>query len=608
MKNDENMVFEVPFRPAYEISAAAGWGSAAGLCAVLAHSATLPMATLLATGGGCCGMAAIRLFQGITRYRQRESLWSSQLTFLPLAEAMPIYRAAIARDELWMGYGFDWTVSATEQAYHIARQGLDQVVKTPWRRQRAARGPHQGAYWLHALAAEQEITMPLGNTYGHVLIFGTTRAGKTRLFDNLITQAILRGEAVIIIDPKGDHDLRKNAERACRAMGQPERFVYFHPAYPETSACLDPLRNFNRGTELASRISALITKADGGADAFASFCWLALNTVIGGLHLIGERASLVKIRQYIESGIQPLALQGLRQYCEKHGNRDELSGFTANAKNNEIVGYINFYERVLVPRGLAHPDVGGLISMYHHDKDHFGKMVASLVPILSMLTSGPLKDMLSPTPGEGDNIITDTGRIIKNKQVLYIGLDSLSDSQVGTAIGALLLSDMVAVAGDRYNYGVGETPVNLFVDEAAEIINQPLIQLMNKGGGALIRVNIATQTVADLEARLGSKPRAEQVMGNANTVFALRVNDGATQKYLAEALPKVRVRQIQKQYSQGVGSTIQSSFSGGYSESLQDTSDYAITAANYGSLPPLHYFARLPGGRLVKGRVPILTE
>lgn len=604
--NRDNMVFEIPFRPPYELSAAVGWGTAAAISGWMAQAATLPAATFVIAGGACGVMGAVRLAQGVLRYRSRQALFGHKLLFLPWAKAEPQYRAAIRKDCLWMGYGFDWTVAATEQAYHIGRQGLDTIVAGAWWRRRPA--DNQGASWLHAMAPEKPVTMPLGNLFGHMLIVGTTRSGKTRLFDNLITQAILREESVIIVDPKGDHDLRKNAERACQIIGHPERFVYFHPAYPETSARIDPLRNFNRSTELASRIAALITRADGGADPFAAFSWQALNTVISALNIIGERASLVKVRRYIESGAHSLALSVLRQYCEQNASKEEIAPFMMkSAKGTELEGYKQCYNIVLAPKGKSTPEIDGLITMVTHDADHFGKMVASLIPTLGMLTSGPLKDLLSPTPGDDENVITDTGRIIRNKQVLYLGLDSLSDATVGTAIGALILSDLAAVAGDRYNYENDKVPVNLYVDEAAEVINQPLIQIMNKGGGALMRVTLATQTMADLEARLGSKARAEQVSANANTVVALRVNDGATQKYLSEALPKVRVRQIQKNYSQGVGPTLQETYGGGYAESLKDESEYAIAAAHLGSLPPLHYFARLPGGRLVKGRVPILV-
>jgi conjugal transfer pilus assembly protein TraD len=44
---------------------------------------------------------------------------------------------------------------------------------------------------------------------------------------------------------------------------------------------------------------------------------------------------------------------------------------------------------------------------------------------------------------------------IDRAQVVYLGLDSHSDTVVGSAIGTILVADLAAVAEDRYDYGVG---------------------------------------------------------------------------------------------------------------------------------------------------------
>jgi conjugal transfer pilus assembly protein TraD len=131
------------------------------------------------------------------------------------------------------------------------------------------------------------------------LIVGSTRVGKTRLFDVLIAQAIFRGETVIIIDPKGDHGLAQNARAVCDATGEGDRFVYFHPAHPDRSACIDPLRNWNRKTELASRVAALIP-SETGADPFTAFGWKVLNDITNGMIATGNRPNLVQLRRYVE--------------------------------------------------------------------------------------------------------------------------------------------------------------------------------------------------------------------------------------------------------------------------------------------------------------------
>lgn len=149
----------------------------------------------------------------------------------------------------------------------------------------------------------------VANLVGHTLLVGTTRVGKTRMMELLIGQAIMRGETVIIIDPKGDHALAENARKICAAMGCPERFVYFHPAHPEKSTPIDPMRNWNRRTELASRVAALIP-SETGADPFAAFGWKVLNDIVNGLVATGESPNLVHLKRYIEGGADRRAKQG----------------------------------------------------------------------------------------------------------------------------------------------------------------------------------------------------------------------------------------------------------------------------------------------------------
>jgi len=101
-------------------------------------------------------------------------------------------RRALAR------WGFAWERAQAQLTHELLRAGPSEVVRTP-------PTPTLGAHWLHGLAdRETPVWLPLAHTEGHILVAGTTGAGKTRLFDLLVTQAVLRGEAVVIIDPKGD--------------------------------------------------------------------------------------------------------------------------------------------------------------------------------------------------------------------------------------------------------------------------------------------------------------------------------------------------------------------------------------------------------------------
>lgn len=106
---------------------------------------------------------------------------------------------------------------------------------------------------------------------------------------------------------------------ACEAMGTPEKFVYFNPAHPEKSACIDPLRNWNRKTELASRIAALIP-SETGADPFTAG-WKVLNDIVGGLIATGQRPNLCPFAAVYRRGSGRLALKALRVHFSREGER-----------------------------------------------------------------------------------------------------------------------------------------------------------------------------------------------------------------------------------------------------------------------------------------------
>lgn len=593
--------FEVPWRPNFEAKMAMIW--AVGSSLIILVSLAVPMfsqfAALLAIG--CALAAAYRGYQAYKRLVDASRLKLFGKEFIDLAELERKAGLSAKQKAFWLGKGFPWTDIEATKLHTLISLG---VVRTIGK----AAQHTEGAYWIHGLAPESDLYSELSHLVGHTLIVGTTRVGKTRLFDLLIAQAIFRGETVIIIDPKGDHGLAKNARAACEASGAGDRFVYFHPAHPDRSACIDPLRNWNRKTELASRVAALIP-SETGADPFTAFGWKVLNDITNGMIATGHRPNLVQLRRYVEGGPDSLLQRALKVHFSAHVKdwESRAASYIKRYKDRLLEAYITFYQEIAIHEAQS-VDLDGLISTYEHNRDHFQKMVASLIPILSMLTSDPLQELLSPDfePGH-ERLVTDMSKIIRGNKVVYIGLDSLADSTVGSAIGSIMLADLAAVAGDRYNYGIDSlTPVNLFIDEAAEVLNQPAIQLMNKGGGADFRVTIATQTFADFASRLGDENKARQVLANTNNKIALRVLDSETQKYIAEGMPEIKVRSMALRYGHNVDTHIHDEYTASYQEQILEEDAELFPAAMLGELPPLHFIARLSGGRTLKGRIPIL--
>ncbi|MEK9497193.1 conjugative transfer system coupling protein TraD [Photorhabdus sp. P32] len=617
--NYDPLAYDMPWRPNYEKRAVSGWLAASGTALAVEQISTMPPEPFYWMTGICGVMAMARLPKAIKLHLLQKHLLGRDLEFISLRELQKYIKGS--PDEMWLGSGFIWENRHAQRVFEILKRdwtsivGQKSILKKIVKKVRGKKKEEPiGHTWIHGVEPKEEKLMqPLKHTEGHSLIVGTTGAGKTRMFDILISQAILRGEAVIIIDPKGDKEMRDNARRACESMGQPERFLMFQPAFPEESVRIDPLRNFTRVTEIASRLAALIP-SETGVDPFKSFGWQALNNIAQGLVMIHERPNLTKLRRFLEGGAAGLVVKSVQSYAERVVPDWEvkvapyLEKVNNGPREKQASALVRFYYDEIQPE---HPnsDLEGLLNMFQHDQTHFSKMVASLLPIMSMLTSGELGPLLSPDVHDLNDIrqITDSSKIINNAQVAYIGLDSLTDNMVSSAMGSIFLSDLTAVAGDRYNYGINNCPVNIFVDEAAEVINDPFIQLLNKGRGAKLRLFVATQTLADFTARMGSKDKALQVLGNINNTFSLRVVDNETQEYITDNLPKTRLKYVMRTQGQNSDGKEPIMHGGNQGERLVEEEADLFPAQLLGMLPNLEYIAKISGGKIVKGRLPILT-
>ncbi|MBX2808168.1 MAG: conjugative transfer system coupling protein TraD [Cellvibrionaceae bacterium] len=610
MRKQKPLFYENPWRTNYEAQAAIIWVLAAAVALGVNHMIQLPAQPFYWMVGICCFMACCRLPQAMNLIKLQKHLRGRPLEFIVLQKLGKLM--AKKADSMWLGYGFVWENRHAQRVFEILKGDWSDVVSNS---AKSITEKQMGQTWIHGVEPKEDtLYQNFSHAEGQNLIVGTTGAGKTRMFDLLISQAIMRGEAVIIIDPKGDKEMKDNAKRACEACGQPERFVQFHPAFPEESARIDPLRNFSRVTEIASRLAALIPSEAGG-DPFKSFAWQAINNISQALVIAYERPNLINLKHFLESGAQEMVVKATAAYAGRHLANGKalvetaLAGSSPTMDDKRARIMAKFYHEVILPEAPS-SELEGLISMYQHDKTHFSKMVANLLPIMNMLTAGPMGKLLSPDYSDisDQRPATDNKKIIDNAQVAYIGLDSLTDGTVGSAIGSLFLSDLVSVAGDRYNFGLDNKPVNVFIDEAAEVINEPTIMLLNKGRGALMRMFIATQTIADFESRLGSTEKARQVLGNLNNIYSLRVIDPKTQEFIVENLPKTRIKHIMR--TQGVNSQAQTPlmFSANTGESLMEEEGDLFPSQLLGMLPNLEYIAKISGGMIVKGRLPILTQ
>ncbi|MFB4363085.1 type IV conjugative transfer system coupling protein TraD [Pantoea sp. BS_8] len=655
----DRYVMESLLRPAVEMYSATVAGSATFICLTAPWSVALAPSVSWVTAAGFGVLALKRTSQGLKILRYRRNIRRLSRYALT-SDQIPV-----SRRHLFLGKGFQWSPRHTQRLmearrpeceiyvqpsvmYRMARE-LEKKMEysLPWLCRLTSADsalnpfrplpPVGGSSVYHGVEPDEvNVMSDLGERVGHMLVMGTTRVGKTRLAELLITQDIRRRnaagefEVVIVFDPKGDADLLRRMYAESHRAGRQDNFWVFHLGWPDISARYNAVGRFSRISEVASRVAGQLS-GEGNSAAFREFAWRFVNIITRALVALGQRPDYSLILRYVTNigelyetyvdnllsekapelvaAMQakmalPLADRDLPRHLQGRDNGKKIWA------SEQVLGS---------PEGkkLWDPVLDGLRSAVQYDRTYFDKIVASLLPLLEKLTTGKTAALLAPdyTDLSDPRPILDWHNIIKSRGVVYVGLDALSDPVVAAAVGNSMFADLVSEGGHIYKFGLGDegdkkagkTVINLHCDEFNELMGDEFIPLINKGGGAGFQVTAYTQTLSDIEARIGNAAKASQVIGNFNSLVMLRVREKNTAMLMTDQLPEVGV--YQKTLTSGVTDVSRPGEGTDFNSNVNDQVTLVkvpmISPSDIINLPKGQAFALLEGGRLWKIRMPL---
>lgn len=480
---------------------------------------------------------------------------------------------------------------------------------------------------IHGIEPDEvDITMPVADRVGHMVVIGATRVGKTRFAELLITQDIRRGDTVIVFDPKGDGDLLMRVYAEAARAGRSDQFYFFHLGYPELSAEYNPVGSFSRITEVATRIANALP-SEGDAASFKNFVWKYVNGIARGMQAMGDKPSYAGLYQHAENP-EPFITRYLTWWLDRlpeaKGWRSVIEKMELNEKNmdramkqrgTDLVKLIEYIRKHQLYDNIA----SSLLSVVTYEQSYFNKLVASLYPFLEKVTTGKLADLISPDyDNPSGRARFDWATILANGGIVYVGLDSLEDQAVGSAVGNAMFGDLVSQASKIYKHGTGyghmsqgpKRKLSIHADEFNELIGDEFIPMVNKAGGAGYQVTVYTQTWSDVEAKIGSAAKAEQIQGNFNTLHFLRTLQEKTAEILTKKLPDVTYRSIMpvSGTSDTNDPTKFEEFSSKNEDRITAEKIPMLTPADLAALPKGQAFSLIEGGQLVKIRIPLASS
>jgi len=323
-------------------------------------------------------------------------------------------------------------------------------------------------------------TIPLGGMTGgtHTLVLGATRSGKTVTMTWMTSRAIERGMGVIVIDPKGDRDLRR--ELQCAASAQGRRFVEWAP---RGHTVYNP---YARGSE----------------------------TEIADKALAGERFT------------EPHYLRQAQRYLGHEVRVLRKAGIEVSLK--ALVEHLDTSRLELLARSLpelqaqgAHAYLDSLTTRQQSD-------LAGVRDRLAIMAESDIGPWLDPQTQDASRL--DLLQAAKTRAVVYFDLQADQRPLLAQMLGAAIVGDLQATVAGLQGRPV---PTLVMIDEFSAIAPERVVGLFARAGGAGVSLLLGTQELADMRVP-GREMLLEQIVGNLSVLIAHRQVVPSSAELLAE--------------------------------------------------------------------------
>lgn len=340
----------------------------------------------------------------------------------------------------------------------------------------------------------------LNNDYrkGHIIGFGTTGAGKSRLIENMCEQDILEaGNCVVIIDPKIDNGLLSRVYQSAVRSGNEKAFMLLSPVHPNISIKINPMSNYFMDEEI---IGHIVSAVETSGDVFFYNIALEVSTAIVKSRLL--------IKKYT-GDTTPLNFREIYKYVGYEGLttlKDNLEKIT-NSRDNELEDMIILINNVI-----------------GSNADYFAKVVSTLRTTLTQMSTGSIGTIFG---GATKNRFID---MLENdeKVILYVQTPSMLSKKTSDITAKVCLSMIQscigrkAVADETFKHGL-----SIYIDEASNTLYQGIENLFNKSRSTNTRITALSQNYADFIDAVG-REKAAMILGNANGKIFMRLVDPAT--------------------------------------------------------------------------------
>jgi conjugal transfer pilus assembly protein TraD len=340
-----------------------------------------------------------------------------------------------------------------------------------------------------------DIILKDSNRKGHIIGFGTTGAGKSRLAESLVEQDIYNGRSIVIIDPKLDNGLLSRTYQACLKTQCENDFMLLSSVFPELSVKINPLSSYYIVDEIINHTMASVPAKD------EFFYNIAMEIVTCIVHSL----LIIKKEQRDNTPINAGAIYEYVSYSKLTTLKDSLS--RVQSDNDETKAIVSLIDTV-----LASPT------------DYFSKVTSTLRTTLTQMTIGSIGKIIGNAK---------TNKFIEKLEnnervILYVQTPSMLSKTTSDITAKIVLSMIQSCVGRvALKDEVFKNGLSIYIDEASNCFYRGVENLFNKSRSTNTMITALTQNYADFIDAVG-QDKARMILGNANGKLFMRLVDPDT--------------------------------------------------------------------------------
>jgi len=401
-------------------------------------------------------------------------------------------------------------LSSVEQLLRLSEEAKKRFKPNPFAPIHLGRGINLKKA-LNDYTSEVDIYISAKDRAQHFGCIGTTGAGKTRLMMHLVTQDILNGNSLFIIDPKYDIDLFSRVIEAATLAGRLDEVIYFNPILPEYSVKLNLLYQYYLPDELINHVVAGVRSKE---EYFENVAYEVTTAIVLSLFAMakarGERPNITfyEIKKWIS--------------YEKLGELQKNLEYLVHSRDPEI-------------RRIAQDLILVIGQIRSSPSDFFAKVSSSLRTVLTSLTTSVAGDLIGKvTQNEFLRRLESGERVI-----IYCNTGVLLVRKTAHVIGRIIMSMIQSLIGRIQASGRSlDPPLVMYLDEGQNVLYRGIEELFAKGRSANVWINFFTQSFSSIESVVG-KELANVIIDNISTWIYMRVNCEETAGRVSKSLPTV---------------------------------------------------------------------